>query len=212
MKCANSHPAYRWPATWGPNFDWLPDQDHGGNLLETTQFMLLQSDGDVIRLLPAWPKDWDVQFKLHAPHRTTVECVYRGGKIERLRVEPESRRKDVVCSLAPLPEPPASKGRPMNVVVFGVFLHAVAALFAANCYAPQKYIKRWSWEIFWLTQAAWCWLLWPIIGAMLYDSPSRTSSGRIAATADALLPPDGHGLSASAARLSTSQSGISAFR
>jgi hypothetical protein len=103
VKAANSHPNYRWPATWGPNFDWLPDQDHGSNLLETTQLMLLQSDGDVIRLLPAWPKKWDVHFKLHAPHRTTVECVYRGGKIERLKVEPPSRRKDVVCSLATLP-------------------------------------------------------------------------------------------------------------
>jgi hypothetical protein len=103
VKCANSLPAYRWPATWGPNFDWLPDQDHGSNLLEMTQLMLLQADGDVIRLLPAWPKRWDVHFKLHAPHGTTVECVYRGGRIERLRVEPESRRKDVVCSLAKLP-------------------------------------------------------------------------------------------------------------
>jgi hypothetical protein len=104
VKAANSHPNYRWPATWGPNFDWLPDQDHGSNLLQTTQLMLLQSDGDVIRLLPAWPKKWDVHFKLHAPHRTTVECVYRGGKIERLKVEPPSRRKDVVCSLAKLPD------------------------------------------------------------------------------------------------------------
>jgi hypothetical protein len=103
VKCANSHPAYRWPATWGPNFDWLPDQDHGSNLLETTQLMLLQCDGDVIRLLPAWPKKWDVWFKLHAPRGTTVECVYRSGRIERLLVEPESRRKDVVCTLAPLP-------------------------------------------------------------------------------------------------------------
>jgi hypothetical protein len=104
VKAANSHPAYRWPATWGPNFDWLPDQDHGSNLLETTQLMLLQADGDAIRLLPAWPKQWDVQFKLHAPHGTTVECVYRGGRIEQLRVEPQSRRKDVVCSLAKLPD------------------------------------------------------------------------------------------------------------
>ncbi len=104
VKAANSNPAYRWPATWGPNFDWLPDQDHGSNLLETTQLMLLQADGDVVRLLPAWPKRWDVHFKLHAPHATTVECVYRGGRIEQLRVEPESRRKDVVCSLAKLPD------------------------------------------------------------------------------------------------------------
>jgi hypothetical protein len=104
VKAANSHPAYRWPATWGPNFDWLPDQDHGSNLLETTQLMLLQADGDTLRLLPAWPKQWDVHFKLHAPRRTTVECVYRNGRIEQLRVEPASRRKDVVCSLAKLPD------------------------------------------------------------------------------------------------------------
>jgi L-rhamnose-H+ transport protein len=51
--------------------------------------------------------------------------------------------------------------------LLGVTWHAVGAFFAANCYAPQKYLKRWSWEIFWMVQAAWCWLLWPIIGAML---------------------------------------------
>jgi L-rhamnose-H+ transport protein len=49
----------------------------------------------------------------------------------------------------------------------GVGFHAVGAFLAANCYAPQKYIKGWAWEIFWMTQAAWCWLLWPIIGAIL---------------------------------------------
>ena len=96
IKCANSHPAYRWPATWGPNFDWLPDQDHGGNLLETTQLMLLQPVGDKILLLPAWPKAWDVNFKLRASRNTVVECTYRHGRIERLAVTPESRRADVV--------------------------------------------------------------------------------------------------------------------
>jgi len=96
IKCANSHPAYRWPATWGPNFDWLPDQNHGGNLLETAQLMLLQPVGDKILLLPAWPKSWDVDFKLHAPRNTVVECVYRDGKIRRLVVSPESRRADLV--------------------------------------------------------------------------------------------------------------------
>ena len=95
-KCTNSNRAYRWPATWGPNFDWLPDQNHGGNLLETTQLMLLQPVGDKLLLLPAWPKTWDVDFKLHAPRQTVVECVYRGGRIERLVVTPQSRRADVV--------------------------------------------------------------------------------------------------------------------
>ncbi len=101
VKCANSHPAYRWPATWGPNFDWLPDQNHGGNLLNTTNLMLLQcaplSEGGKILLLPAWPKNWDVSFRLHAPGNTTVECVFKGGKVLTLKVTPESRRKDVVA-------------------------------------------------------------------------------------------------------------------
>jgi len=96
VKCANSRAGYRWPATWGPNYDWLPDQNHGGNLLETTELMLLQADGNKLLLLPAWPKEWDVSFKLHAPHQTVVECVYRSGKIEKLQVTPEARRADIV--------------------------------------------------------------------------------------------------------------------
>jgi hypothetical protein len=62
--------------------------------------MLMQSEpmelGGRILLLPAWPKDWDVSFKLHAPGKTVVECEYRDGKIQKLKVSPESRRKDVV--------------------------------------------------------------------------------------------------------------------
>lgn len=100
VKCANSHPRYRWPATWGPNFDWLPDQNHGGNLLETANLMLLQSDpleqGGAIRVLPAWPTAWDVDFKLRAAGNTVVRCRTNGNRIVELRVEPESRRKDVV--------------------------------------------------------------------------------------------------------------------
>jgi hypothetical protein len=86
----------RFPAYFGPNFDWVPDQDHGGVMMAALQRMLLQSEGEKIYLLPAWPKDWDVSFKLHAPGRTTVECTYRAGKIEQLKVTPESRRKDIV--------------------------------------------------------------------------------------------------------------------
>lgn len=102
VKCENSNPNYRWPATWGPNFDWLPDQNHGGNLLNTTNLMLLQAEpleaGGAIRLLPAWPKAWDVDFKLHAPGNTTVRCVARKGAIVTLDVQPPSRRKDVVVA------------------------------------------------------------------------------------------------------------------
>ena len=98
-RCTNSNPQYRWPATWGPNFDWLPDQNHGGNLLNTAQLMLMQSDGRKILLFPAWPGNWDVDFKLHAPYQTTVEGTLRGGKLVRLKVTPKSRTKDVVNEL-----------------------------------------------------------------------------------------------------------------
>ncbi len=86
----------RFPAFWGPNYDWTPDQDHGGVLMKTLQAMLLQTDGPKIFLLPAWPKEWDVEFRLHAPQQTIVEGSYRAGRIESLKVTPESRRRDVV--------------------------------------------------------------------------------------------------------------------
>ena len=37
-----------------------------------------------LHLFPAWPAEWNVDFKLHAPGKTVVECVYRGGKVEKL--------------------------------------------------------------------------------------------------------------------------------
>lgn len=85
----------RFPAFWGPNYDWTPDQAHGGVLMKAFQAMLLQTDGQKIFLLPAWPTDWDVEFKLHAPQQTVVEGVYRDGKLRSLRVTPEPRRNDL---------------------------------------------------------------------------------------------------------------------
>ena len=50
--------------------------------------------------------------------------------------------------------------------LLGVLLHGVGALFAATCYTPQKRVRRWSWQTYWLTQASICWLLLPILGAV----------------------------------------------
>lgn len=86
----------RFPAFWGPNYDWTPDQDHGGVLTKTLQIMLVQCDDKKIRLLPAWPADWDVTFKLQAPYNTTLEGTAKQGKIERLDVSPKSRSADIV--------------------------------------------------------------------------------------------------------------------
>jgi hypothetical protein len=89
----------RFPAFWGPGFDWTPDHNWGGSGMTGLQQMLLQAVGDSIYLFPAWPKQWDVHFKLHAPERTTVEGVLQGGKLRSLKVTPASRRKDVVLLL-----------------------------------------------------------------------------------------------------------------
>jgi len=56
----------------------------------------MQTDGEKIFLLPAWPKDWDVDFRLHAPGRTVVQGKVRGGKVLDLKVTPPRRKKDVV--------------------------------------------------------------------------------------------------------------------
>ena len=95
-KVQNHNRAHRFPAMWGPNFDWCPDQCHGSNLLDTVHRMLLQCDDDRILLLPCWPKQWNVSFKLRAPRRTVVECVFRDGVVQRLVVTPKERERDVV--------------------------------------------------------------------------------------------------------------------
>lgn len=86
----------RFPAFWGPGFDWVPDHNWGGAGMIGIQEMLLQVDGDKIHLFPAWPKDCDVHFKLHAPKNTTIEAKLKNGIIEFLRVIPEQRGKDIV--------------------------------------------------------------------------------------------------------------------
>jgi hypothetical protein len=73
-----------------------PDFDHGGSAMVGLQDMLMQTVDGKILLFPAWPKDWDVSFKLHAPNSTTVEGVFKASKLEKLTVTPESRAKDVV--------------------------------------------------------------------------------------------------------------------
>jgi hypothetical protein len=97
-RARNPHRGSRFPAFWGPNYDWIPDQDHGGVLMKALQAMALQPDpySEKIYLLPAWPADWNVKFKLHAPRQTVIECEYRDGQIVHLQVTPADRRDDVV--------------------------------------------------------------------------------------------------------------------
>lgn len=85
----------RFPAFWGPGFDWVPDHNWGGSGMIGIQEMLVQVDGDKIHLFPAWPQNHDVHFRLYATKNTVIEASLKDGKLEYLNVFPEGRRKDI---------------------------------------------------------------------------------------------------------------------
>ncbi len=88
-------PMCKFPAFWGPNYDWVPDQDHGTVSMIALQKMLLQADKDKIKLFPAWPTHWNAKFKLHTLDKTVIEAEYKNGKIDIKQVAPSERKKDI---------------------------------------------------------------------------------------------------------------------
>ena len=94
-----SNGPHRFPAFWGPGYDWTPDHNWGGSGMIGLQEMLLQTNGEQILLFPAWSKEWDIHFKLHAPCETTVEATLKDGKVTDLKVLPESRKKDIIIMI-----------------------------------------------------------------------------------------------------------------
>lgn len=89
---------HRFPAFWGPGYDWTPDHNWGGSGMIAVQEMLMQEVGDTLYLFPAWPKEWDVRFKLHASRGTIVEAELRQGKVINVHVTPaRDKEKIIVC-------------------------------------------------------------------------------------------------------------------
>ncbi|ANI89972.1 hypothetical protein A9P82_12160 [Arachidicoccus ginsenosidimutans] len=89
-------PTLKFPSFWAKGHDYMPDEDNGGNGENGLQQMLMYADGKRIVLLPAFPKEWNAAFKLHAPYNTTVQGTIKNGKVEQLIVTPALRKKDVV--------------------------------------------------------------------------------------------------------------------
>lgn len=88
-------PAASFPVFWDAGFDWIPDQDNGGVANKALQSMLIQYHGKKILLFPAWPRQWDVKFKLYAPFRTVIEGELRDGRLVSIKVDPPEREADV---------------------------------------------------------------------------------------------------------------------
>lgn len=93
---SNKSSEHRFSAMWGPNYDWTPDQCHISVAIIALQRMLIQYDKEKILLLPAWPKNWEVDFKLHIPLKTTVEGSVKHGKLVYINVTPQNRKQDVI--------------------------------------------------------------------------------------------------------------------
>ncbi|MDI5949898.1 DUF5703 domain-containing protein [Flavobacterium yafengii] len=108
LKMANSD--RRFPAFWGPGFDWVPDHNWGGSGMIGMQEMLLQEADGQLYLFAAWPKDWNVHFKLHASQNTTIEAELQNGIVKIIKVMPEERRKNIVNLL----EVPAAEKTNLN--------------------------------------------------------------------------------------------------
>lgn len=99
-------PRQKFPAFWAHGCDYQPDEDNGGNGENGLQQMLMQSVGKKILLFPAWPRNWDVDFKLNAPFQTAVQGSFVGGKLVDLVVTPPERKADVEdMSTRPVPPP-----------------------------------------------------------------------------------------------------------
>lgn len=94
-------PGLKFPAFWARGHDYMPDEDNGGNGENGLQEMLLQVNGKQLLLLPAWPRNWNAEFKLHAPFQTTLEGKVADGKLVKLMVTPASRTKDVSVQGSP---------------------------------------------------------------------------------------------------------------
>ncbi len=61
----------------------------------------------------------------------------------------------------------------MGNPLIGVFYHWLGGLASASFYVPYRGIRRWRWEIFWLTGGLFSWLVapWLFAGTMTRDLP-----------------------------------------
>ena len=72
----------RFPGFYGPNNDWTPDQCHPNVASIALQRMLIQVDGEQVEFFPAWPTDWDVEFRQFGPNGMIFMGDYENGAVK----------------------------------------------------------------------------------------------------------------------------------
>jgi hypothetical protein len=82
--------------------DSCPDLDHFGSGSIALQRMLVQEAGDKILLLPAWPADWDADFRLRVTGGGVISGRIKDGELVKWDIVPSSRKSHVtVCGIQP---------------------------------------------------------------------------------------------------------------
>lgn len=77
---------YRFPTFWEPGYDWAPDCNKGGASMIGMQEMMLQEQPDGTPILfPAWPKEWNASFRLHATGGRVIEAEIKNGIVTRIQ-------------------------------------------------------------------------------------------------------------------------------
>jgi hypothetical protein len=105
----------RFPLYGRESPDSCPDLDQFGAGAVALQRMLVQEGGGKIYLLPAWPANWDVDFKLYLSGNAVVSGCVKDGKLQSWKIQPSARRSDVVV------------GAPQQVAVVPANAHPLRA-------------------------------------------------------------------------------------
>ncbi|MEX2567573.1 MAG: DUF5703 domain-containing protein [Cyclobacteriaceae bacterium] len=90
---------FRFPGFSVGKPDHSPDHNRSGTGMIGLQEMLLQTHDGKLHMFPAWPKDWDVEFKLHAPKKTIISGNLINGELMDLKITPERRNEDLILYL-----------------------------------------------------------------------------------------------------------------
>lgn len=88
-------PEQRFPGFFKSTHDGTPDVQHSSVAATALQRMILQDVDEKMVLMPAWPKEWNCDFKLYAKQNTIIQGEIVNGTIQDLEVFPKERKKDL---------------------------------------------------------------------------------------------------------------------